>query len=231
MMTYKNDPKQIENGQVASVVLWGVSASPYVRKVMVALAEKEISYEHKQTLPKLLLDILGKEIPTDFAEVSVLGKIPALQVDDFCIADSSVITAYVDKKFDTGNRLYPSNPEEFARALWFEHYADNRLTEIIYKKIFFELVIKPNVLNLTTNMSLVNEGKEEVPALLNYLNESVSKFTWIAGETFSMADVAVTMQLIALEMAGYQIGEDWRELNQYISKIKARPSFQAILQH
>ena len=84
------------------VILWGVKASPYVRKVMVALSEKHIKYEQREILPKIILKLTNQVVPPNFDKVSPLGKIPALQVGNFHIADSSVITAYLDRMFATG---------------------------------------------------------------------------------------------------------------------------------
>ena len=73
------------------IILWGIKTSPYVRKIMVALSEKQIPYEQKEILPKILLELKGQIVPNEFEHASPLGKIPALQVNNFCIADSSVI--------------------------------------------------------------------------------------------------------------------------------------------
>lgn len=197
---------------------------------MVALAEKEIAYEQREILPKIFLEATGQTIPTEFEQASPLGKIPALQVGDFCIADSAAIAGYLDKKFPTV-KLYPSNPENYARALWFEHYADNVLTEVAYKKIFLECVVKPKVLNIEPNHTLVEQTKtNELPEMLAYLDQSVAKFNWIAGDEFSMADIAIATQLIALTIAGFKINRsNWNNLNQYLTKVTARPSFQKMI--
>ena len=116
------------------VILWGVKVSPYVRKVMVALAEKNIAYEQREILPKVLLEATHQTVPVEFDRASQLGKIPALQVGNYCIADSAAIAGYLDRQFVSGNSLYPTDPEEYGRALWFEHFSDTTLTEIAYKK-------------------------------------------------------------------------------------------------
>jgi glutathione S-transferase len=222
--------KQIENPNPA-IILWGVSISPYVRKVMVALAEKELPYEQREILPKILLNATGQSIPVDFEKTSPLGKIPALQVGDFCVADSAVIAGYLDKKFVTSNKLYPIQAEGYARALWFEYYADTTLTEVAYKKIFLELVVKPKVLNIEPNLTLVEQAKNnELPPMLDYLENSVKQFDWIAGNEFSMADIAIAVQLLALQIAGFALSNArWPQLNFYLAKITDRPSFQKVI--
>ena len=211
------------------VILWGVKASPYVRKVMVALAEKHIKYEQREILPKVLLELTNQVAPSDFDNASPLGKIPALQVDNFYIADSSVITAYLDRLFATGTLLYPDNPQEYARSLWFERYADTELSNVTYKKIFIESVIKPVLFGQKGNKEIIEQAiLNELPPMLDYINQSVSKSAWLAGDHFSMADVAIVVQLLALKTAGFEIEENkWFDLKNYFNKVVSRPSFQS----
>ena len=63
--------------QQDQIVLWGTSVSPYVRKVMVALAEKGITYDHQEVLPKSLL--LAKNLSDDLDR----QKTRLLQLDPY----------------------------------------------------------------------------------------------------------------------------------------------------
>src|ERR1700749_1813600 len=73
--------------------LYGAPVSPFVRKTMVALAEKDIAYEHDPVLPAVA--------PTEFKRVgkesSPFGRIPAYRDGDLTLADSSVIIAYLGR--------------------------------------------------------------------------------------------------------------------------------------
>ena len=53
-----------------NIILWRASISPYVRKVMVALSEKELAYELRETLPKVLLQATGQPVPAGFMQCS-----------------------------------------------------------------------------------------------------------------------------------------------------------------
>jgi len=68
-----------------NIILWGVSVSPFVRKVLVALAEKELSYQHHEIMPAVLLRATNQAIPQEFAAASPLGKIPAMQLGNFTL--------------------------------------------------------------------------------------------------------------------------------------------------
>lgn len=227
---FKNNVKKPEM-QKPKVTLWGVSISPYVRKVMVALAEKNIAFEQKEILPKALLLAIGQSIPAEFDSISPLGKIPVLQVDDFAISDSAAIAGYLDRKFSTGNKLHADNSEQYAQTIWFQNFSDTVLTDVAYKKIFLESIVKPKVLNIEPNHTMVAEAKQnELPPLLNFLDQLVAKTKWIGGDHFSIADIAISTQLLALRMADFEIcAKKWPHLSSYFQKIISRPSFNQII--
>lgn len=214
------------------IVLWGVGISPYVRKVMVALHEKQLAYQQNEILPKAMLVATGQAIPEGFDErVSPLGKIPAIEVDGMTLADSAVIAAYLDRRFSTGTALYPESPQAYARARWFEQYSDVELTRVGYRKVFVECVVKPLVLKQAADDAVVAQAlTTELPPLLAYLDGVMREQDWLAGESFSMADVAVATQLLALEMAGHALsGDHYPHLAKHFQRVIARPSFQAFL--
>lgn len=210
-----------------NIILWGSSGSPYVRKVIVALEEKKLPHELKETLPGILLRATGQTVPSDFEQASPLGKTPALQLGDFSISDSAIISVYLDSKFSTGCQLYPKSPEEFAQARWFENYSDIELSAVLFKKIFLENVVKPNILKINPNKEMVEKAYlEELPPLLCFLDVSLQGKEWFAGENFSMADVAVVTQLLALEMSGFSVSEKtYPALSAHMAKTLERQSF------
>ncbi len=100
--------------------VYGVSASPFVRKLRVFLDEKGIDYETKPVFP-------GTD-DESFRAISPLGKVPAYRDEEVAISDSSVICAYLEKKHPEPP-LYPTAGADYARALWFEEYADTAVVE------------------------------------------------------------------------------------------------------
>jgi len=212
------------------VVLWGTSVSPFVKKVQIVLTEKNISYDHVQILPKAMLKATGQAIPKEFDEASVLGKIPALQYGNFSVSDSAVISAYIEKKH-SATPLYPKNAEQFAKALWFEQYSDNVLTAVVHKKLFTELFVKPNVLKHKADQKIVHHAKNvELPILFTYLDNNLQNSTYLAGDRFSIADIAVGAHFLNLRMIGIEVNEaKWPHLYHYVNRLFARASFQEFL--
>ena len=195
----------------------GVNASPFVRKVRVALAEKGIPYE--------LVPVFPGAADDDFRKISPLGKVPAFRDGDKALCDSSVIIAYLEKTHPTP-ALYPSDPYEYARALWFEEYADGGMVNVIGPKIFFEKIVAPRFFNRPTNTEVLEKAvKEDLPPIFAYL-ESQLTGDYLVGKQLSVGDIGVCSMLANLFHAGYGIDtQAYPKLARYVARIHERPSF------
>ncbi len=84
--------------------------SPYAMSAFVALHEKGAAF-----------DIVGIDLEAeenrepDYANLSLTRRVPTLIHGDFSLSESSAITEYIDEVLP-GNRLYPADPRERARA-------------------------------------------------------------------------------------------------------------------
>jgi glutathione S-transferase len=177
--------------------IFGVPASPFVRKVMLAHAYKDMDFQLVMVNP-------GSDDET-FREASPFGKIPGYQSDKGTnFADSSVIIAYLEK-VNTDSPLYPDDSEDYARALWFEEFSDSKLGEAC-NALYFQKVVGPKFFNHTTDDTRVTQIIEELlPPVLGYLNEQIKHGQWIINNTISIADIAVGSFLIGLLHAKYDI--------------------------
>jgi glutathione S-transferase len=201
----------------------GASASPFVRKVRVFLAEKNIPYEHEQVFP------FG--VSPEFKKISPLGKIPAFRDGDRTLADSSVICAYLERTHPTP-ALYPSDPYDYARALWFEEYADGGLVNVIGAKIFFQKVVAPRFLNRPTDEAMVKKGiEEDLPPMFDYLEGELANGSYLVGDALSIGDIGVGSQFVNLFHCGVPVdAARWPKLAAYLARIHGRPSFKALIE-
>jgi len=201
--------------------LYGISASPFVRKIRIALAEKGIAYDHDPVIPL--------SAGPEYRKISPLGKIPAYRDGDVTIADSSVICAYLERTHPQP-ALYPSDTREFVRALWFEEYGDGGLVMIIGPNIFFQRVVNPKFLNQPCNEELVQKTiSEELPKYFDYLEGEVGEGGVIAGTRFSIGDIGLICPLMNLKFAGVDIdAKRWPKLARYFDHVTARPSVKKI---
>jgi len=202
--------------------LYGAPVSPFARKVMVALAEKSIVYEHDPVVPA----VAPAEFKRVSKDVSPLGRIPAYRDGDFALADSSVIIAYLER-IKPSPALYPSDTRDYARALWFEEYGDGGLAPIVGAKIFFQKIAGPAFFKVPTDEAVVSKAiNEELPPLFDYLEGQLGNGDWLVGRSFSIADIGVATQFAQASFCGVSPeAKRWPKLAAYVDRALARPSF------
>ena len=206
-----------------AIVLLGISASPFVRKVRVVLAEKGIPHERE--------DVIPVNVSAEYRKISPLGKIPAMRDGDRALSDSSVICTYLERTHPDP-ALYPSDPYEHARALWFEEYGDTALANVIGPKVFFQRIVAPRFFNQQTDEAVVQKAiDEELPPLFDYLEGQLGDGNALVGKRFSIADVGIATHFVNLRHAG--VGVDpkrWPKLARFVAAVHERPSFKALIE-
>ena len=202
-------------------ILHGVALSPFVRKVRVALAEKSIAYEHISVLPFGQTDEYRKKSP--------LGKIPCFEDGDLVLPDSSAIIAYLERTHPEP-ALYPADPGQFGRALWYEEYADTKLADTL-TTVFFERFVQKNFFKKDPDEERIAQALGDAEPLFDYLSGEIADREVMAGNHFSVADIAIGSMFVNFEHGGERVDAGrWPELAAYVDRIHARPSFKAIIE-
>jgi glutathione S-transferase len=204
-----------------SLELLGGSVSPFVRKVRIVLTEKGLDFEHTQVNP-----FAG---PPGWREISPLGRIPALKDGDRVINDSSVIALYLEKRFPTP-ALYPSDPYDYARALWFEEYMDGGVVPLLGPKVFFPLVLQPIFSGGTAPSAEVEAlaaktFEEDAAPMFAYLEEQLGDRDYFVGNQITIADISVATALVNPRHAGFAPArKKFPKLRAFLDRMWSRPS-------
>lgn len=180
-------------GPVQRGTLHGVSLSPFVRKVRVALAYKSIDYE--------LINVMPGGMDPDFLAKSPLSKIPVWEEDGWTLPDSSVICAYLERT-NPEPALYPSDPREFAKAIFWEEYADTRLVDAA-GPVFFQRVVHEKFFKQPVDEEIVRRHLDEVlPPVFDQLEDLFAPV--VDPSQITIATISVWAQFVNLEHAGFE---------------------------
>ena len=206
-----------------SLIVYGGSVSPFVRKVRVVLAEKGVDYKLDPVNPFAP--------PPEFLKISPLKRIPVLRDTDLpepnTLPDSSVICDYLERKYPEP-ALYPADPYQRGCALWYEEYADSLMATTIGGGLFFERVVKLLLRQKPDETVCSKTLTEKIPPIFDYLEAEIGGKEFLAGKAFSIADIAIATMIVNFEHAGETVdAKRWPKLAAYIKRIHARPSFKA----
>jgi len=200
--------------------IYGVPFSVHTRKVIVTALEKKLPYENEPVIPF--------DPPPGWAGLSPTGKIPAFTDGDVTLCDSSVICAYLERAHPNPP-IHPAETRDYIQALWFEEYADGTIFREVIHGLFFNQVIRPKILNTPGDQAAVDTIlKEAVPAVFGYLEKSLAG-QHLAGNRFTIADIAVVSNLINFHYLGYTIDRHPR-LARYFAQMMRRASIAAALE-
>ncbi len=204
----------------ARVRIVGSYLSPYVRKVLVCLHMKGVTYEIDPIVP-----FMGDD---RFSELSPLRRIPVLIDGDVTLADSTVICEYLEERHPEP-ALYPRNIAERARARWLEEFADSRMGEVFIWRLFNEAVIKPAVWGNETDAEVLNRTlTEEIPHILDYLEDELPSEGFLFGDP-AVADIAIACFFRNARFAGFRVDADrWPRTSAFVDRTLALDGFQAV---
>jgi glutathione S-transferase len=156
--------------------------------------------------------------------------VPAFKDGERGLSDSSVICAYLERVHPTPP-LYPQDPYDYARALWFEEYGDSALIQVIGAKVFFEKFVAPLLQKRPTNQETIDKAvAEEVPPLCEYLEGQLTG-DYFVGNRFSIADIGIASPFANYQHAGQSVDAGrFPKLAAFLKRVLGRPSFAKCLE-
>ncbi|HVL01109.1 MAG TPA: glutathione S-transferase family protein [Dongiaceae bacterium] len=199
-----------------SIILYGASLSPFVRKVRAVLLEKGLPYEHVQIDPF--------RPPQDYRQLSPFGRIPALKDGDKVLADSGVICAYLDAQYPQ-TALYPADPYQRAQVQWFEKFGDYELAPVLTFGVFRNRVLMRLMGKPCDDEYVATCLADKFPPLMDYLEAQVPAQGFIVGNQLTVADIGVATHFVNFGHGGETVdAARWPKTAAYVQRILARPS-------
>ena len=200
--------------------LYHYPLSPPSRRVRVALAEKGLEFESQIEQP-------WRRRP-EFLALNPAGEVPVLVEEDGAVVVGAAIAEYLEE-LHPKPALLPADPKGRAEARrliqWFETKFDREVTE----NLVGEKVIKRvSALGQPSGLA-IRAGLANIHLHLDYITFLAERRTWLAGESFSHADIAAGTQLSAVDYCGLVPWDDYPEAKDWYARIKSRPSFRALL--
>ncbi len=230
--------------------LYHHGSSACAAKVRFALGEKQLAWSGHY------IDILkGEQFTPEYLAINPKGVVPVLVDNGAIIPESTVICEYVEEAFPA-HPIYPDTPQERARVrLWTKavdeelHPACSAITYVVSHRhtilrngagdfaTFLNAGAREGTAARTLKWQWIQQGLEApgaadkirlYDAYLHQMETSLGAQTWLAGETFSMADIALAPyvnRLAALGMHGMWSNGRLPRVEAWFENIQQRPTF------
>lgn len=201
--------------------LYHLWLSPFSRKIRIMLAEKGLPFD-------LVLEKVW-ERRSDFLAMNPTGDVPVLvEPDGVIVAEHQAIAEYLDE-------AYPERPligadavsraETRRLAAWFDNKFDVEVTENLVGEKLMKRVLRIG----EPNAAAIRAGLANVHYHLEYIAYLAERRRWLAGDHFTIADVAAAAHLSAVDYIGDVPWDDHPGAKDWFARIKSRPSFRPLL--
>jgi glutathione S-transferase len=204
-----------------AVTIVGSYLSPYIRKVLVCLALKQIDYLIEPIAP-----VLGND---EFSRTRAPDRLPIFIDENVTLADSTVICEYLEERYPEP-ALYPTTPQARARARWIEEYADTRMGEVFIWRLFNERVIKQGEMGEQGDPAVASRAVDvQAPQVLDYLEREFSTARPFLFGAMGIADITVASFMRNAALAGYAIDQSrWPAMQACVQSALQHPAFVAL---
>ncbi|GKS83004.1 glutathione S-transferase N-terminal domain-containing protein [Acidovorax sp. SUPP2522] len=196
--------------------LIGSSASPYVRKVRIVMAEKKLDYRFIEE------DVWAED--TTIATSNPLGKVPCLVMEGGeAVFDSRVIVEYLDTLSPVG-RLIPTQGRERAEVKTWEALADGVMDAGVLARLESRWAGRQEG---ERSQAWIDRQLGKVEAGIKAMAQGLGEKPYCSGIHMSLSDIAVGC---ALGWIGFRFPEiEWRaehaNLARLLDKLEQRVSF------
>jgi glutathione S-transferase len=180
---------------------------PYVQRAVITLLEKDIPHQ------RTYIDLAQK--PDWFQQISPLGKVPLLRVNQEVLFESAVICEYLDEI--TPGSLHPADPLQKAKHRSWIEFGSSILTTIAG---FYS----------APTAAIFEQKRDELAGKFLWIEQSISGEGYFAGPTFSLVDGvygAIFRYFDVFDSIGeFGILANTPKLQQWRTLLQARPSVQ-----
>ena len=196
--------------------LIGSSASPYVRKVRIVMAEKKLDYRFLEE------DVWAED--TTIATSNPLGKMPCLVMEGGeAVFDSRVIVEYLDTLSPVG-RLIPTQGRERAEVKTWEALADGVMDAGVLARLESRWAGRQDG---ERSQAWIDRQLGKVDAGIKAMAQGLGEKPYCSGIHMSLSDIAVGC---ALGWISFRFPEiEWRaehaNLARLLDKLEQRVSF------
>ncbi len=194
---------------------------PFSRKVRVVLKEKNLDFE-------LMAERVWERRP-EYLEMNPAGEVPVMvEPDGKVIVDSGVICEYLEEIYR--DRLLmgidPVDRAEIRRLVaWFDLKTNREVTlNLVGEKMMKRMMGYGN-----PNSSAIRAGHTNIRYHLDYIGFLVERRRWLAGDHFSLADIAAAAHLSVLDYVGDVPWSQHEPAKDWYARIKSRPAFRPLL--
>ena len=201
--------------------LYHLWLSPFCRKVRVVLGEKKIDVEMK------VENVWERR--HDFLALNPAGDVPVLvEANGLALSGSDVISEFLDEIHPEPS-LIGRQPMERAEVRRLVGWFDGKFNAEVTENLVGEKVMKRFLGLGSPDSKAIRAGQTNIQHHLDYIAYLTERRKWLAGERFSLADIAAAAHLSVVDYLGDVPWDGNAAAKDWYARVKSRPSFRPLL--
>jgi glutathione S-transferase len=203
-------------------LLYHLPLSPFCRKVRIALAEKGLTFELKA-------ENTAERRP-EFLRLNPAGEVPVLvESEAVIVSGAAPICEYLEEAFPDTVKLLPGGPAGRAEVRRIVDWFDGKFNREVTANLVGEKLMKRLLRAGVPDTQAIRAGHANIRVHLDYLGWLAERRNWLAGDEFSLADVAAAAHLSTIDYIGDVPWEEHEAARDWYARIKSRRAFRAVL--
>lgn len=202
-------------------ILYHLWLHPFSRKVRIVLAEKGLDFDLR--IEKIW------ERRTEFLALNPAGDVPVLiEPDGTTLANSAVICEFLEEVYPAIN-LLGTDPVQRAEVRRLVGWFDVKFNREVTDNLIGEKLMKRFLKLGEPHGPSIRAGHANIHYHLDYIGFLTERRNWLAGDQFSLADIAAAAHLSAIDYIGDVPWEEHAQARDWYARVKSRPSFRPLL--
>lgn len=200
-----------------AITLYDASPSANSDRVKIVLHEKGLAYQ------RVTLDLAKKEQKrAEFLKLNPYGKVPVINDNGKVLFESCIINEYLDEQYPQPE-LMPKDPYLRGRGRILVDYGLRYMHEPYW-------ALRGEMLKQETerDQTVIDEKRRDLRELMRYLEQALGDKPYFIGE-LSLTDIDLLGRFIRFEDYGALPDPSLPRLNDWLQKMKQRPSVKPIL--
>mgnify|MGYP003571375299 CR=1 FL=1 len=196
--------------------------SPFSRKVRILLSEKRVLFVLKEEEPW--------HLSPEALRFNPAGELPIFVYDGNVICGNNAICEFLNEFYHPKEiPLIGGDCKQRAEIRRLNEWFDTKFYREVYKTIVNEKVFKRFTSGIAPDSKILKSGLYNLNFHMEYLDWLCENRNFLAGDNFSLADIAAAAHLSVIDYLGDIPWEGYKNAKIWYSKVKSRPSFKEIL--
>ncbi len=159
----------------------------------------------------------GESRTPAFLALNANGKVPLLEVDGHCLAESNAMLCYLAE----GSDLFPNDRWQRAKILewmFFEQYSHEPFIATV--RFWVHMLNKKDEFR-----DKIAEAMPKGHAALGVMEQQLRQTPFLAGDAYSIADIALYAYTHVAHQGGYDLSM-YPSINAWMKRLEAQPGFE-----